>query len=192
MGPGCRQLSGLKTAGYRLRSAYPRVAQRCFNVPIFRTAGSNHRGNLFVFFTLSEESMLSGMRVDRTYADFSPFDSGFFKYGISAHDCARSQARFDSFNGIQQADMRGHMDDPQARCGQHHRYLRCRGERCQQFRMPRKFRAAGIQCLLVKGRGTNCLRLSGDHLIVINFRALDILHQHGAVHGAATEMQLCV
>ena len=97
----------------------------------------------------------------------------FFKCRMSARDGAFHQSGLDFRDGVDEADVRGHVQHLHLRRGEHHRHFRRSGQVRQQFGMSGKFVAGGVQRLLVQWSGTDCSHfavkreLRGDREILI-------------------------
>jgi hypothetical protein len=102
------------------------------------------------------------MRVDREDTDLRIRDPGPAHGLVPAANRALHQAGFDLRDGVDEADVRGHMDDPDLRRRQHHRHLLGAGQVCQQFRVAGKHVAARVECLLVERGGADRVDVPGD------------------------------
>src|ERR1700677_3388892 len=108
---------------------------------------------------MPEEAVLAGMRVDAANTDARMRYSGSVHSFLGSRDRAFDQARFDPGNRVDQADMRGYMDHPELRGGEHHRDLGRSGQFREQLGVTRINVAAGMERLFIERGGANCVDL---------------------------------
>jgi hypothetical protein len=104
------------------------------------------------------------MRVDSADRDPGARDSRGDQGVVTAPHRPVHQSGLDALHGVEDADVGGHVDDPQGGRGQHHRYLGCAGQVGQQFCVARVPVTRRVQRLLVqRGRADRAdLALDGQ------------------------------
>ena len=110
---------------------------------------------------VAEQAVLAGVRIDAAHRDPRRGDAGAHQRVVSAPDRSLDQAGLDSRDRVDQADMRGDVDDPQVGRRQHHRDFRCAGQRGQQFGVAGIAMAGGVQRFLVQRRGADGVDVAG-------------------------------
>ena len=111
--------------------------QRSSHVPALGPARFDRRRDLDCFLAAAEQAVLAGMRIDAADADLRLGDAGTHQHLMSARDHALDQARLDLLDRIDEADMRGDMNDAQLRRYQHHRHFRRARQMRQQLGVAR-------------------------------------------------------
>jgi hypothetical protein len=127
---------------------------------------THRRIDFLGFFATSEQAVFTRMRIDAADTDARTRDAGANQHLVGARNDAFHQRRIDAFDGVQQADVRGHVDDAQLRRHQHHGHLRRAGERGQQLGVAGVLVAGSVQRLLAEWRradGTRRARLDDAH-----------------------------
>ena len=135
--------------------------QRPFHLPSALQAFSNCRFDLLFLFSVSEEAVLTGVRVDGADANARAFDAGFDQGFLCPLDGALHQARVDGGYGIDQADVRGDMDDPEFGCHQQHADFLGAGEIGEHLGVSGKDVSRHVQGFLVERGGADGVRLFG-------------------------------
>ncbi len=100
------------------------------------------------------------MRIDAADADARIRDPGARQREVRAANDPLHQRRVDTFDGIEQSHVRGHVDHAQFRRHQHHGDFGRTGQRRQQFGVARILVARGMQRFLAERRGADGLRLA--------------------------------
>ena len=133
-----------------LRAIEERVSrQRALHVPATVAARLDCRHDLFFFFTVSEEAVLSSMRIYAAYPDMGIRDAGFLECILAPCDRAFYKTGLDARDRIDEPDVRGYVQHLQFWGGQHHRNFRCSCEVCKNFGVAGKFVPCRLQRLLV-------------------------------------------
>ena len=89
------------------------------------TAGTIFDG----FFAAAEQTVFAGVRIDAANADPRIGDARLHERLVSAANDALHQRGIDALDGVEQSDMRRHVNDAQFRRDQHHRDFGSVGER---------------------------------------------------------------
>ena len=133
------------------------------HVPALGAAGFDRRRDLVGFLAAAEQAVLAGMRIDGADADLRIGDAGPHQHLMSARDHALDQTGLDLLDRIDQADMRGDVNDAQLRRDQHHRHFRRTGQMRQQLGMTGIFMSGRMQRFLGERRGADALRQTRLH-----------------------------
>ena len=94
--------------------------QRSFDVPAAFPAGPHRRLDFRFFLAPSEKSVLAGVRIDTAHSDTRMRESRLVQGLLRSSDGAFDQTRLDPLDRIDETDVRGDVDDPESRSGQHH------------------------------------------------------------------------
>jgi hypothetical protein len=112
------------------------------------------------FLAVTEQAVLPGMRIDGADADLGVGDAGALHGVVAAPDGSFHQTGLNLVDRIDQADVRGDVDDLDHGRGQHHgRFLKPHEVR-QQFPVARVEVPGLVQCDLVQRRGADPLHLT--------------------------------
>jgi hypothetical protein len=127
-----------------------------------RAHGEQRGSDLRLLLAAAEEAVLARMRVDPADRDARARDPGTDERFVPAADGALHQRRLDPLDGVEDPEMRGHVDDAHLRGHEHHRDFRSVRERGQELGVSGIAMAAGVQGLLVQRRGAHRGDLPGQ------------------------------
>jgi hypothetical protein len=110
--------------------------KRPFHANAARAEPIDRRDDLLRFLATPEEPALAGVRIDAAYRDSRPLDTHPLEERMAARDRALHTRVVDQFHGIEQSDVRRHVDDAQVLGHQHHRDLGGVREVGEELRVP--------------------------------------------------------
>src|SRR6188474_1947971 len=93
--------------------------QWTYDVQPAGTRSLHRRHNLDGLFSAAEQTIFAGVRIDAAHADPGIVDARMHECLVSATNDALHQRGIDALNGVEQTDMRGHVNDAQFRRDQH-------------------------------------------------------------------------
>ena len=106
--------------------------------------------------------MLAGVRIDGADADARLLDAGFHQGVLCALDGALHQTGIDLGNGVDQAGVRSHVNDPKLGRDQQHGDFFGAGEMRQHLGVPGEDVSRHVQGFLVERRGADGVGLTGS------------------------------
>jgi hypothetical protein len=134
--------------------------QRAFDFPAAGDAGPDRRLDLRLLLAAAEEAGLAGVRVDAAHGDAGVRDAGADDELAAARDRALDQSRVDPLDGVEEADVRGHVDHVQPGRHEHQGDLGGAGQGCEELRVAGEPVAGGVERLLVDRRGADRVDLA--------------------------------
>src|SRR5579872_993004 len=134
-----------------LRAIEQRVGrQGSLHIPSSPAARIQSRHNLLLFLAMPEEPILSRMGINATYSDARIANSGLLQCIVSTCDGPFHKTGLDARDGIDEPNVRRHMQHFHLRRAQHHRYFRRTRQMGEQFGVTWKPMPSHLQGLLVQ------------------------------------------
>ena len=137
--------------------------QRAFHIPALGLRGFHGRKDLCFFFAIAKQAVFSGMGINGANRDTRIGDARTHKRVVRPCYGTLHKGGLYLVDGVNEAQMGGHVHDPQSGRHEHHRDFGRARQVGQHFRMPRKHAPCRVQGFLVQGGGADGLGLARLH-----------------------------